>query len=577
MSSSSDVLRFSSALDQRAIKYYRFLRIPAKLTKISRALYTVLLLIVLMVYILQYILDIIDWGVLLRTALIHITALLILPLFLKILISYIKIRQSISMALFLIAPGIPLEVIGACTGLQGLGYIVVPIIGIPSIRSFTSSKIKSYLVVLYVLLIELAFTLLINLPAMSKTLIRMALTLLTTFTSICFTESLAYKGDINIYKIASSWIKVMMLNDDEEFSKLMDSMGVETEVNTYVLMFNAKTKNIAILVPGIHFGPFRNVGSASLPHIIDKLFKEVNIESFVLHGAGSHERDLVSFSESLRYAQNILEKILKKEGFVEEMLNEPFRVYNGFFESYVFQTNNEIIMIISTPLMGNDDIPYQVQMKAEEIGKIYGFDKVAIVDAHNVAGSSITEVDRYKDVIMASMSKSSRVCEDLGIGYGEAAVKGYVSGLCNNKIKSLAIRCNGRLYGLLYIYGNNAKAGLREALRKIAIDIGYTDIEVVTADDHSCSATSYDSPYLVVEPNYYLYRAVETSLAMSKNSIEGCRTLTTKITTRNKVVGAKIWELLELAKVVSHKILRYIATSFLAIYIISIALIVLLC
>lgn len=554
-------------LDQRSLRYYRTLNIPAKLSKISKYLHIIMLFIIIVFYILCWaIAGLIDSKNLPILLILHVSAWLILPLVLRILIPYMVFRQCINMTIFLLAPGIPLEIIGSFINIPGLLYIVTPLLGVLGVRAFTNSRIKSYVIAVYVFVIEFLFMFCIDTYTISILLIRAILTISPIVISIYFTEKISYRDGVNIYRVASSWIKTLILNDDTEFSLLLNFIGTETYLNTHILLFDSKPKNIVLIAPEIHFGPFRNVGSSSLPYIMDNLFDKAHIASFILHSTGSHERDLVSVSESLSYSKIIYNKTINREDFVEDTIYEPFRSYNRYFESFVIQTNKSIFMIISTPMIGNDDIPYQVQLKAEELGKTYGFNNIVIIDAHNVEGVPINDLSKYISIIMASLSKSSRPCTKLGVGYGEAIVKGYVSGLCSNKIKTIAIDCNNSLYGIVYIYSNNAKAGVREAIRRIAINIGYSDVEVVTADDHSCSGVTYDAPYYAVESNINLLKAAELALTASKNSINKSKVYTAKIVTKNKIVGPKIFELLELAKNVSQKVLRYILLSFLLIY-----------
>ncbi|MEM4788567.1 MAG: DUF2070 family protein [Ignisphaera sp.] len=511
-------------------------------------------------------------DLMLRILLIHLMSWLFLPPLIYVLVRYMKLRQCINMSLFLLVPGIPLEIFGVFMNISGLMYITIPIIGIFSVRGFTYSRIKSLIIAFYTLLIEVLFTLFVDRFILSTIAIRFTSTLIPMVLSIYFAETLSNREGIDVYRIAGSWVKTILLHDESDFSTIMNRIGFEDHIKTHVMFFDLGSNYIALLVPEIHFGPFRNVGSAALPHVIDGLFEKMNIKSFVLHGAGSHERNLISSYEGQSYGQSILNKIMSREGFKEDVLYEPFRVYSRYFDAFIIQTNNSAYVLISTPIVGNDDIPYEVQIKSYELSNVYGFEDVAIIDTHNVEGKPVYDLDKYVGILVEALSKSSRPCTTYGIGYGEAIVKGAVNGLCDNKVKVLTIKCNNSLYGLIYLYGNNAKVGVRDELRKKAIELGYSDAEVLTADDHSCSGISFDIPYHAVELNDALVKAVETALKSSLDNIAPCKVYVATLTTRNKIVGPNIFALLELAKVTSQKVLRYLALSFLLIYALVIAL-----
>jgi len=553
-------------LDKKALKYYRMLKIPAIFSKISKYLYFGVYMIIIILYSFKYSPDLENNFRVLYTIVIHSIFMALLPLLIKLLVRYMKFRQCMNMSLFLLLPGFPIEIVGMFLGIEGLIYIVLPIIGVLAIRSFTYSRIKSIAIIFYVSVVESLFAFIVD-ASMLYTLLRFTLMFISIIVPLFFSESLSYREGFDIYRIASSWIRTLLLDDEEEFSAIMNEIGFETDVKTHVMLFEFNSRYVALIAPEVHYGPFRNVGSASLPHSLGRLLEDQGINVIVLHSTGSHERNLVSFNESLRYGYDISSKLNTKKEFKEEILYEPFRVYTGFFEAFVIQTNSTSYIIISTPTRGNDDIPYEIQKRAVELGKVYGFEDIAVIDAHNVEGIPINDPQRYEEVLLTALSRSSRQCTDVYIGYGEAYVKGIVKGLCSNKVKVLTIKCNNALYGVIYLYGNNAERGVREELRKVALNYGYSDVEVVTADDHSCSGVNFDAPYYTIELNSSLLRTIEVAIKNSLTNMSKSKVYVASLYTRAKIVGPKIFKLLEIAKSMSRKVLRYLLTSYLIVYI----------
>jgi len=557
-------------LDQISLRYYRMLRFPASLSRASKYLYLGLLVLILSIYVFDHGLD---EHIKLYVAFFHILAWTVLPLFLRFLVPYMKLRQCVNMSMFLLVPGVPIELAGKLVMVPGLVYAVVPIIGVLAVRGFTHSKTRSVMVAFYTVLLELLAAALIDGFAHKALLMRASVTFAPMALSVYYMESLPNNGDIDVYKLANSWIKLMLLNDEGDFSLIMNRIGNKENIATHIILFDDTNEgSIALIVPEIHFGPFRRAGSAALPHVLDEIFDKINSKVFVLHSAGSHERNLVSTQEALSYGQKILEKVVAREGFEEDAMFEPFRVYGKYFEAFVFQTNSKSYIIVSSPIRGNDDIPYQVQTMAAELGESYGFKDVAVIDAHNIEGPSISDPDKYTDILIAALSKNSNQCVDFGVGYGESTVKGFVQGLCSNKVKVLTLKCNESLYGLVYLYGNNAQAGVRDALRRVALELGFSDVEVVTADDHSCSGNTFDAPYYAVGLHANLVKAVESALNMSIRNIKNYRMYSAKLITENMIVGSKIFYLLELAKTVGRKVLRFIVISHILTYTLVVAL-----
>jgi len=507
------------------------------------------------------------------TSIIHTMFIVFLPLYIKLLIPYTRARQAINMAFFLLVPGIPLELLGALAGIYGLAYIVIPLLGVIVLRSFTGSRYKSYTVIVYTLTAEFLFMIFTDRFMLYRIVVRLIISSLPIAISLYFVKIISSSHrELDIFKIANAWIKSMLLNTDEDFSLALNSISQESNIVTHIILFRTKSKTIAYLVPEIHFGPFRNVGSSAIPHMFDQLTRDTTIVPLVFHGAGSHERNIVSVNESQRYVKEVVDRLNSMDEFTEDILYRPFRVHDNHFEAFVFQTNNASFIAISTPIVGNDDIPFEVQLRALELGKMYGLRDVAIIDCHNVKGTPIEDSNAYENIILSSLSRSTGVCKGLGAGYGEAYVKGYVGGLCSNKVKVLTIKCNNSMYAIIYLYGNNALIGVRETLRKLAMDMGYTDAEIFTADDHTCSGITFKEPYQAIELNFHLVKAVELALKMSLSSIEDATIYSSKIAVKSKIVGQKIFELLELAKLVSQKIIRYLLASFSLVYILTLIL-----
>ncbi|MBD3398231.1 DUF2070 family protein [Candidatus Micrarchaeota archaeon] len=71
-------------------------------------------------------------------------------------------------------------------------------------------------------------------------------------------------------------------------------------VTTYLsfLLFRRKDGDFAFIVPGVHFGPFGNLGGSNFSFLIaEELEKKHGIKSFVFHGPATHDLNPVSASE----------------------------------------------------------------------------------------------------------------------------------------------------------------------------------------------------------------------------------------------------------------------------------------
>ena len=86
--------------------------------------------------------------------------------------------------------------------------------------------------------------------------------------------------------------------DKKDIEKTFRKVG-ET-VTTYIslLLFRRKDGDFAFVVPGVHFGPFGNLGGSNFSYLIaEELEKKHKTKSFVFHGSATHDLNPVSTSE----------------------------------------------------------------------------------------------------------------------------------------------------------------------------------------------------------------------------------------------------------------------------------------
>jgi predicted neutral ceramidase superfamily lipid hydrolase len=93
-------------------------------------------------------------------------------------------------------------------------------------------------------------------------------------------------------------------------------MGEERDLGVDSLFFQDETGgcNAAFVVPYIHPGPFRNVGSSGLPVVlVDRVKEELGCEALVAHGISTHERDLTCSDDNVKVAEALALALLSPD------------------------------------------------------------------------------------------------------------------------------------------------------------------------------------------------------------------------------------------------------------------------
>ncbi|MDK6028244.1 DUF2070 family protein [Ignisphaera sp. 4213-co] len=561
-------------LEGVTLKYYRFLRIPSAIAKKFYIAYITLFLLLFIADVYPFLfLYAINLMFLYKLLIIHVLSMLILILFMKISAKYMKTRQIVNAIVFIVSVGVPLEFISSPIGLYGIAYAIIPLIGTITLVHL-AGLFKGLIYVVFVsIAIESMFS---YVDSFKFVLLRFSLVLILLLVSVSIVMRLNKVGNYNVLKIANAWIRFMLSGDGNEIEEALDNIGIEFNAQMKIFLFERKTDAIALITPTIHFGPYKNIGSTYLPYDIESVFTSKKLKVLVFHGAGSHELDLTKRAYGVSLARELASRIVEeKDRIVPELVYEPFRVFNGLREALAIQTDSTALIIISSTVTGGDDLPYELQKFAESITRLYGFRDVVIVDAHNLEGKRELDVSQFSLLVKAALSKRSKVCEEFMVGYGESSIKEhvYVKGICRDVVKALTMRCNENLYSIIYLYGNNAKVGVRDALRKVAIENGCKDAEVVTLDDHTCAGSVFDAPYYSIELSNSLIDAVKNALNVSINDLKPATVKYLQYESKVKVAGNKIYELLDVATRVGSIIVKYLKISLPLLYFIWLVLV----
>ncbi len=551
-------------LDRKALKYYTSLSLIPSKTSGAIALYTAMTLLVLVI-------DIIANAKII-IILLHGAILTLFPLLLIVTVPFFNTKRATTLGAVALAPTLVIEIIGAMTHIYGLCYAVLPLVTLLVVRGVSGKDGKFVMIALYAAIAELLFALAKgeSLTDIVTRFVVLGATLAIAFDITRQVRLVGKKSGKDLFYLAHAWSRLMLAQDGSELEKFFNTIGREEDVRVRGLIFKRDDGTlIALLVPEVHFGPFRYLGSSALPYQIEQRLPPT-VKAFVLHGAGSHERNASHSAESEKLAEFIA-RVLQCGVVCSSEIHKPMRVSDSLREAFVLPTSKYVLIAISSPVIGGDDLPYEVQRIADEIAAKYGYTSAIVVDCHNLEGKRETNAEKFVPLLKAALSRGTEPCTHLAIGYGEARAP-FVRGLCNSKVKVLVLRCDSDLYALVYLYGNNAQMGVRALIRRMLLDRGFADVEVLTADDHTCSGTTFDAPYYAVEPNPSLLRAVSQAVERALADLKEASCYILDTSTRLKLVGHTIFELLELAKEAGDAVLRRLKIGVLLLYTITLTL-----
>ncbi len=351
-----------------------------------------------------------------------------------------------------------------------------------------------------------------------------------------------------------SVLKVFLANWTEDLNEpledLLEKLSVERNIKLSIIMFQTKgKKKAAMVVPAFHPGPFKNVGSSTLPYLIQKeLENRLKCVVSVPHGLSGHDLDLASQAQNQKIIRNI-SKMIEVPNF--NSLSAPLvRVQrNGAHASCQIFGECALISLTLAP-QTMEDLPPDLESFIGEEARKRGLSMAITIDAHNsIEGSFHVEraISPLKEAAVASLEaslKSQKSSFQLGTAKVVPTDFSLEEGMGPGGICATVVKVRNQLIVYVTIDGNNMVSGLRERILQRLNELGFSDGEIFTTDTHAVNG-------VVLTPRGYhplgealdqekLIKYIEQAATSARSDLEpaeaGCFT---RITPKVRVIGEK--------------------------------------
>jgi len=296
-----------------------------------------------------------------------------------------------------------------------------------------------------------------------------------------------------IRAFTASWTE----DHNEPLEAFLDEIGEEADVKSHVLLFeDAKTGEPlgALVIPGVHPGPFRWVGSSPLPGLVQEAVeREIKRPVAIPHGISGHELNLTSREQCEKLISSVLESLRRPGELCEEATPivsaevESAKASCQLFGSLAFLT-------LTTAPETMEDLPPELDEALRAKASSLGLEAAVAIDAHNCVNGPF---DRLKAVKRLEKAASEAMRKALGaprgpfkVGFGKTVPESFSidEGMGPGGIVALAVEVGGSKWAYVVIDGNNMVRGLRERLLAEAEALGFSGGEVMTTDTHVVNA-----------------------------------------------------------------------------------------
>ena len=322
-------------------------------------------------------------------------------------------------------------------------------------------------------------------------------TIIGLFSSFLFIFLLNRMGKQTLGVPSFSLLKAFLLNWvldlNAPFETLLEKLGEEQDVEVSLTKFNSSKPKAAIVVPSVHPGPFKNIGSSILPSMLKTAMEEkLGCVVCVPHGVFGHELDLASQAQN----QKLIDTILGfKEFEASEAEASPFVSVNNGVATACCQILGKFVFISFTLApKTTEDFPKEFGAFVRQEAEKHGLTCLAVVNAHNSINGVLDMQEvlgSLKNVATSCLAKAvslERLSFDVGAATVVPAEFALKDGMGLGGITVVVVRVGEQKTAYVVVDGNNMVSGLRERILSTLHSIGIDEGEVFTTDTHAVNA-----------------------------------------------------------------------------------------
>ena len=274
---------------------------------------------------------------------------------------------------------------------------------------------------------------------------------------------------------------------------LLEKMGENEDIEVTLLKFDASKPKAAIIVPLVHPGPFKNIGSSLLPSLLKHDFeKQYGCHTCTPLGILGHELDLASQAQNHKIITQVIEAA--KFNATADLATPFVKVTEGLATASCQIFGNTAFISFTVAPKTTEDLPQELGRIVREEAEKYGLNCALLVNAHNSI-DDLNDVEESLDALQVAASKCLQKAVSLPrkqfmVGAATVFPKEFSlkDGMGTGGITAIVVQVEKQKTAYIVIDGNNMISGLREKILSALTSEGFEENEVFTTDTHAVSA-----------------------------------------------------------------------------------------
>ncbi|XHH08115.1 MAG: DUF2070 family protein [Candidatus Bathyarchaeia archaeon] len=273
----------------------------------------------------------------------------------------------------------------------------------------------------------------------------------------------------------------------------LEKMGENEDIDVTMLRFDASKPKAAIIVPLVHPGPFKNIGSSLLPSLLKKHFEEAyGCQTCTPLGILGHELDLASQEQNFKVINQIIDEA--KYEAKDSLATTFVQVSEGYATASCQIFGDTAFLSFTLSPKTTEDLPQELGQAVQEEAKKYGLNCTIVVNCHNSLNDVIDTVEHLAEFEAAAFKCLKKASElpkkPFKVGSATVYPKDFTlkEGMGTGGITAIIVQVENQKTAYIVIDGNNMTSGLREKILPAITAAGFEASEVFTTDTHAVSA-----------------------------------------------------------------------------------------
>ena len=306
---------------------------------------------------------------------------------------------------------------------------------------------------------------------------------------------------LSTFNLLQAFLTAWTEQKGDKMEKIVESRAKCNHIKSDVLRFVSSApyqRDISVVIPGVHPGPFKPVGGSNLPY---ELFKFFGRSAIIVHGASDHSLNIPSKNELEKY---LLSFTAAKVTDTAATCTEVVQIKKTRFVVTGVAFGDVVLIMLSTSSGGMEDVPAEVSSKIQDHAHYLRFSKALVVDCHNAMGGPLS-AEEQRILSLCAREALDRI---KGSQQHRFSV-GYSASLCHKKnngdlietknqiewredmgqggLAVLAIKVNQQIYAIGWADSNNIENHVRDYVLTQLYSRGLNMVEICTSDTHYTS------------------------------------------------------------------------------------------